>query len=574
MATRTKAHFLWQLRFHLLWRMNGAEAEAILSDCEDAFTEGKSIGETEQAVSARLGTPSSICKKASKGHIYKWLPLQRCLTTALFTAVIGWAFSIQFFRGADLFRISITPEQACPYILLIAMLYPLLVRAIIHPYYGNHPPDKTQSIVFGIIVILLTAASVGFAFYYCMHQERAIQTAALVGYVDIQALTDPLWYYGTVLWLLLATAVLFLNHWGTLLFPTLFLLTGSFSGLNLLSLSCDYIDPNNPPSNYLFVCLLPCLVGGILSVAAFLRRGQMQAGKLTIRTQKRFLQALRMTLFWQVSRSESEEILDDYTEFFISGLAEGKTEEELCKQFGRPSMIVRRLADGERQKLPIGKLFLAGLLLSTLVALFFPLLFVLPSPFVNMHGISYIISTSLSTIVAPLLIWFFMEGLLPHTTENKPSHQQKGRFLPSILFLFLLLCDVVLFLLFFLPIRTFISEPNASGFYLPNHHYVPLEEVGAVLTATGIVIALLFLCCLVVCILWFPYVYRRILPCVCLIITTLCVLSQNLDLCRQLDNPEIVLDALSYQIPSVLCGLVTATVLWGIDWFRKHKKAG
>lgn len=59
--------------------------------------------------------------------------------------------------------------------------------------------------------------------------------------------------------------------------------------------------------------------------------------------QKTYLEQLGNALSETFPQKEAEDVLSDYADFFASGLAEGKNEEELCKEFGSPEKVVRQL---------------------------------------------------------------------------------------------------------------------------------------------------------------------------------------------------------------------------------------
>jgi uncharacterized membrane protein len=56
-----------------------------------------------------------------------------------------------------------------------------------------------------------------------------------------------------------------------------------------------------------------------------------------------FLINLKRSLKKNLSKEEAEEIIRDYNEYFETGMADGKTEEELICEFGSPDMIAKEL---------------------------------------------------------------------------------------------------------------------------------------------------------------------------------------------------------------------------------------
>lgn len=66
-----------------------------------------------------------------------------------------------------------------------------------------------------------------------------------------------------------------------------------------------------------------------------------------VTTKVSFLRRLRFSLSWNLPPSEVQDIVADYDGFFSSGLAEGRTEEELCRQFGPPGRVARSILSEE-----------------------------------------------------------------------------------------------------------------------------------------------------------------------------------------------------------------------------------
>lgn len=60
-------------------------------------------------------------------------------------------------------------------------------------------------------------------------------------------------------------------------------------------------------------------------------------------TRKAFMRSLRRALAWRLPPSEVRSVLTDYEGFFAAGAAEGKTEAELCRQFGQPRQVASAL---------------------------------------------------------------------------------------------------------------------------------------------------------------------------------------------------------------------------------------
>jgi uncharacterized membrane protein len=52
---------------------------------------------------------------------------------------------------------------------------------------------------------------------------------------------------------------------------------------------------------------------------------------------------LESTLKANFSKQQTNDILADYTEFFDTGIADGKSESELCAEFGSPESVAKEL---------------------------------------------------------------------------------------------------------------------------------------------------------------------------------------------------------------------------------------
>ena len=64
----------------------------------------------------------------------------------------------------------------------------------------------------------------------------------------------------------------------------------------------------------------------------------------------KFLYQLQKELKNDFTKSEQKEIIRDYTEYFDTGLSEGRSEQELCVEFGEPAFIVSELLNEKELK--------------------------------------------------------------------------------------------------------------------------------------------------------------------------------------------------------------------------------
>ena len=82
-------------------------------------------------------------------------------------------------------------------------------------------------------------------------------------------------------------------------------------------------------------------------------------------TKKAFLRRLGLTLFWRLPNGEARAIVDDYSGFFDDRMAEGKTEAEVCREFGAPTEVAWAiLRESGRRTQPLGLLIIMWVLLT------------------------------------------------------------------------------------------------------------------------------------------------------------------------------------------------------------------
>ncbi len=62
-----------------------------------------------------------------------------------------------------------------------------------------------------------------------------------------------------------------------------------------------------------------------------------------LHNRKAFLMRLRLYLAPLLPPDEVRDVISEYDSFFSAGIAEGKTEKELCREFGTPSQIARNM---------------------------------------------------------------------------------------------------------------------------------------------------------------------------------------------------------------------------------------
>lgn len=82
-------------------------------------------------------------------------------------------------------------------------------------------------------------------------------------------------------------------------------------------------------------------------------------------TKKAFLRWLGRALFWRLPSGEAHAIVEDYSGFFDDRMTEGKTEAEVCREFGAPTEVAQAiLRESGRRTQPLGLLIIVWVLLA------------------------------------------------------------------------------------------------------------------------------------------------------------------------------------------------------------------
>ena len=122
-------------------------------------------------------------------------------------------------------------------------------------------------------------------------------------------------------------------------------------------------------------------------------------------TRKSFLARLKFYMLWSFGVAELRDTAADFDGFFTSGLAEGKTESQLCKEFGEPRDIVKTmlLEKGATQAQP-------GFFIKMLLLLLLAVLGVMVIAFKGGGAISSLISAVFALVLAAI-IWCIAGGV-------------------------------------------------------------------------------------------------------------------------------------------------------------------
>lgn len=118
-----------------------------------------------------------------------------------------------------------------------------------------------------------------------------------------------------------------------------------------------------------------------------------------------YLVKIRNSMLWRFSWKEIHLTLEDLDLLFNSGKEEGKSEEELCNEFGNPKEFVNNLylehkRSGFVSKFPLN---IIGFLAIALIVL---------SVFIYYYNNSYIsiIYNCIPAIILPLFLWYLLGG--------------------------------------------------------------------------------------------------------------------------------------------------------------------
>lgn len=114
-----------------------------------------------------------------------------------------------------------------------------------------------------------------------------------------------------------------------------------------------------------------------------------------------YLRKLRKSLGFNFNHNDTEEIIAEYKSFFEDGLKEGKTEEELCLDFGEPKEVVSFLRKENKRPL-IPRKVVAGIVFGGLLLL----LMAFTKHLIVERNVYYLVLTSLLWF----LLWFLLGG--------------------------------------------------------------------------------------------------------------------------------------------------------------------
>ncbi|MDF2538875.1 MAG: hypothetical protein K0S76_1896 [Herbinix sp.] len=122
---------------------------------------------------------------------------------------------------------------------------------------------------------------------------------------------------------------------------------------------------------------------------------------------KTFMRKLAIALHWNYNSSDIEDILNDYHEFFLAGITEGKTENELCTEFGKPKEIANNIRKESIRK-KAGNISITTLLRLILAIIIFA--FLLLTFYYTNANTNMILDSIISSIIIVFPLWFVLGG--------------------------------------------------------------------------------------------------------------------------------------------------------------------
>lgn len=137
---------------------------------------------------------------------------------------------------------------------------------------------------------------------------------------------------------------------------------------------------------------------------------------MNIKTKEEFLLQLKRHMKYRFRWKEIYDTLEDFNGFFETGKSEGKTEEELCLEFGSPKEIVNQMVSAEQKRYPLHLvlsfllLIISGIICIVLAAESYRI----SSP------MSYALLLCVPVLLIAVLLLFFYGGIDKHTAGAKP----------------------------------------------------------------------------------------------------------------------------------------------------------
>ncbi len=133
-------------------------------------------------------------------------------------------------------------------------------------------------------------------------------------------------------------------------------------------------------------------------------------------TKKEFLRQLRLSLFFRLPATEAHEVAADYEGFFDDKLGEGRSEAEVCREFGSPREVVKAILKEEgKDGRPLGALALVWALLGPW------LLRMGGMPFFYLSDPERWIYVTITLLMTPLLWFFWRKSVYPAQSLHRGS---------------------------------------------------------------------------------------------------------------------------------------------------------
>lgn len=186
---------------------------------------------------------------------------------------------------------------------------------------------------------------------------------------------------------------------------------------------------------------------------------------------KEFMQNLKNTLLFKYDYNEVKDILYDYEEFFTIGLSEGKSEDELCEQFGNIKKIAADLSLELKQKTTLNRSLPAKLLARLFIATAF-LIFTITYVIGLAPNTDMIRNSVIGVLFFITGAWFILGGGLasiPSTSYQSSLNYHK-------LFIAMHIALSVLIFVFYLILRDL--ETGWMTFVRPPFN-IPIDKLGS-----------------------------------------------------------------------------------------------
>ena len=263
-----------------------------------------------------------------------------------------------------------------------------------------------------------------------------------------------------------------------------------------------------------------------------------------------FMKKLIYHLSLSFTSLEISEIIDDYNEFFAAGIAEGRSEEELCYMLGNPHNIVRDIKKESNvnkiEKFTIRFLIRALLAITLLVYFFIYIKQTNTNANMARDGI-------IGIILIGLILWFLLKGNLfdrPLAIYYTKVISYKKIFNYHLVIVFLAGLS-------YLVARIFSNKAINFNFYIIS---LPINEVGPFVSTVYYAMITLGLIIFIYLLYQFIYIsvifYPVICNCISFIVFILCLLNMQ----HQSNNIQNISFLITKSLIVYLVGIIITVI--------------